>query len=125
MQAQAQRLLGVRGRDRGLRGGGVRPELVAAHGYDTKYAMHCARLGFQGLEFLHDGRLQLPIVGEPAEWLRAVRRGEVPFDDWWKRVLDLDTRLESRLDDETLPTGPDRQRIEDWSIQTHLRLWAP
>jgi hypothetical protein len=25
-----------------------RPELVAVHGYDTKYAMHALRLGLQG-----------------------------------------------------------------------------
>ncbi len=31
-------------------GGGWRQELIAAHGYDTKYAMHCARLGFQCLD---------------------------------------------------------------------------
>ena len=43
MQAQAQRLLGARGRGHGRRGGGGREELVAAYGYDTKYAMHCAR----------------------------------------------------------------------------------
>jgi hypothetical protein len=43
MKAQAERLLGLR-RDggQGHRAGGVRKELVAAHGYDTKYAMHCA-----------------------------------------------------------------------------------
>jgi uncharacterized protein len=79
MQAQAQRLLGVRGGGHGVRGGGGRLELIDAHGYDTKYAMHCARLGFQGLELLNSRRLQLPIAGEPAEWLRAVRRGECPL----------------------------------------------
>jgi hypothetical protein len=25
---------------------------VAAHGFDTKYAIHAARLGYQGLELL-------------------------------------------------------------------------
>jgi hypothetical protein len=29
-----------------------RPELVAEHGYDTKYAMHALRLGVQGVELL-------------------------------------------------------------------------
>jgi hypothetical protein len=123
MQAQAERLLGTRGRGHGVRGGGGRPELVAQHGFDTKYAMHCARLGFQGLELLETRQLQLPIQGEPADWLRAVRRGEVPFDEWWARVLDLDVQLERLLEDDRLPAGPDRDRIERWSITTHLRLW--
>ena len=90
----------------------------------TKYAMHCARLGFQGLELLQSRHLALPITGEPAEWLRAVRRGEVPFRQWWERVLDLDTQLERKLDDENLSAGPQRERIERWSVSTHLRLWT-
>jgi hypothetical protein len=34
-----------------------RPELVAQHGYDTKYAMHALRLGLQGVELLTTGRI--------------------------------------------------------------------
>jgi hypothetical protein len=34
-----------------------RPELVAVHGYDTKYAMHALRLGLQGIELLSTGRI--------------------------------------------------------------------
>jgi uncharacterized protein len=120
MQAQAQRLLGVRG---GAHGGGARPELVAEHGYDTKYAMHWARLGFQGLELLETRQLQLPILGEPDEWLRAVRRGDVSFDEWWRRALELDAQLERLLEDDRLPADPDRDRIERWSVRTHLCLW--
>jgi hypothetical protein len=40
MQSQAMRLLGTRGGGHGRRGGGQREDLIAAHGYDTKYAMH-------------------------------------------------------------------------------------
>lgn len=46
MQSQAMRLLGTRGGGHGRRGGGQREELIAEHGYDTKYAMHCARTGY-------------------------------------------------------------------------------
>ena len=124
MQSQAERLLGVRGHSgHGRRGGGQREELVSAHGYDTKYAMHCARLGFQGIELLTNRRLDLPIAGEPAEWLRAVRRCEVPFDEWWARVLHLDARLEDMLGDESLPDRCDAARIEAWTVTTHLSLW--
>jgi len=42
MKAQADRLLGVRGGGHGPCGGGQRPELLEAFGYDTRYAMHCA-----------------------------------------------------------------------------------
>jgi uncharacterized protein len=124
MKSQAERLLGLRGGGHGRRGGGQREELVASFGFDTKYAMHCARLGFQGIELLTQRRLELPIQGEPAQWLRAVRKGEVPFVDWWQRVLSLDAELESMLDGDSLPMGPDRDGVESWSVETHLRLWA-
>ena len=124
MQAQAMRLLGVRGGGHGRRGGGGREELIGAHGYDTKYAMHCARLGYQGLELLRDRRLALPIEGAPADWLRAVRRGDVTFDEWWARVLELDARLERLEDDASIPESPDRARIEAWSVATHRAVWA-
>lgn len=124
MQAQAMRLLGVRGGGHGRRGGGGREELIGAHGYDTKYAMHCARLGYQGLELLRDRKLALPIEGEPADWLRAVRRGEVAFDEWWTRVLDLDARLAQLEDDPGIPETADRTRIEAWSVATHRAVWA-
>jgi hypothetical protein len=124
MQAQAMRLLGLRGGGHGRRGGGQREELVEEHGFDTKYAMHAARLGFQGIELLTTRRLDLPIQGEPADWLRAVRRGEVPFEQWWERCLELDRRLEQMAADDAVPEGPDRARIEAWSVQTHLAFWS-
>jgi len=123
MQSQAMRLLGTRGGGHGRRGGGQREELIAAHGYDTKYAMHCARLGFQCTELLTTRRLQLPIQGEPAKWLRAVRRGDVSFDEWWKRCLELDEDLERLAVDDIYPPAPDRRRIEAWSVATHLHAW--
>jgi hypothetical protein len=124
MESQAMRLLGTRGGGHGRRGGGQREELVAEHGYDTKYAMHCARLGFQCIELLTTRQLQLPIQGEPADWLRAVRRGDIGFDEWWRRCLDLDAQLERLSTQPGYPDGPDRGRIEAWSVTTHLAAWS-
>jgi len=125
MQSQAERLLGVRRHiGHGRRGGGQREELLAAHGYDTKYAMHCARLGFQGIELLTTRRLDLPIGGEPADWLRAVRRGDVSFGEWWERVLALDTALGRMESDESIPERCDSARIEAWTVSTHLAFWG-
>ena len=123
MQSQALRLLGLRGGGHGRRGGGGREELIAEHGYDTKYAMHAARLGLQCVELLTTRQLQLPIQGEPAEWLRAVRRGDVPFEGWWRRCLSLDAELETMESDERVPAAPDADRIARWSIDAHLAGW--
>lgn len=117
LKGQAERVMG-------LRGMGGRPELVDRFGYDTKYAMHCARLGFQCLELLDTGQLELPIQGEPADWLRSVRHGRVPLDEWWSRSLELDAELEAREHDESLPPGPDRARIDAWTISAHRALWS-
>ena len=123
MQSQALRLLGLRGGGHGRRGGGGREELINEHGFDTKYAMHCSRLGFQCLELLTTGGLRLPIEGEPADWLRAVRRGEVGFDDWWQRSLELDAQLGQLGADESIRPEPDRTRIDEWTIAAHQRVW--
>jgi len=47
LTAQRQRLLGERGQ-KDIN----RPELVAKYGFDTKYAMHMLRLGYQGIELM-------------------------------------------------------------------------
>ena len=124
MESQAMRLLGLRGGGHGRRGGGGRDELVAAHGYDTKYAMHAARLGYQGIELVTTGALRFPVTGDAGAWLLAVRHGEVPFEDWWDRCLDLDARLDALGADESYPAGPDQERIESWVADAHLRWWA-
>ena len=118
MQSQGSRLVGTRGGGHGRRGGGQRDELVAAHGFDTKYPMHCARLGFQGVELLTTGRLRLPIEGEPADWLRAVRRGEVSFAEWWERCIELDAEL-SHSKPMTRSPRTEGGRIESWSVAAH------
>jgi hypothetical protein len=123
MESQATRLLGIGGARHGRRGGAPPEHLNAAVGYDTKYAMHCARLGFQGLELLRSARINLPIRGEPADWLLAVRRGEVTFEEWWSRSLELDAELEAMAEDDSIPPGPDRSAIETWSVHTHLAFW--
>ena len=58
---QRERLLGSRGQKRVNR-----PELVEAHGYDTKYAMHAIRLGYQGIELLETGRAHAADAGAGA-----------------------------------------------------------
>lgn len=124
MQSQAQRLLGLRGGGHGRRGGGGRTELIEQYGFDTKYAMHAARLGFQCQELLTTGGMKLPIEGEPADWLRKVRYGEVSFDEWWSRCLEPDAVLDGYMTDKSLPEGVNRSLIEDWSATAHQRMWA-
>lgn len=82
--------------------------------------MHCARLGFQCVELLTTRHLALPIQGEPADWQRAVRRGQVTFEDWWDRSLRLDTQLQALADDDTIP--PDKAPAAAAQLPTRLLL---
>ena len=56
-----------------------RPELMEAHGYDTKYAMHALRLGYQGIEYMRSGRITLPCPEPSLSVLRDVRAGLVDY----------------------------------------------
>jgi len=47
------------------------------YGFDTKYAMHMLRLGFQGVELLTTGRLSLPMREPERSYLLDVRRGRL------------------------------------------------
>ena len=123
MQSQVKRLLGESGGGHGVRGSGGRPELIEQFGYDTKYAMHAARLGFQCIELLSTGGLELPIPSSDGDWLRDVRYGRVEFDEWFERTVELDAALEALLADESVRPGPDVERIEAWSIATHQSIW--
>jgi uncharacterized protein len=121
MQSQVLKLLNAREGGVTLRG---REGPVSAFGYDTKYAMHAARLGWQGLELLRTRRLSLPVGGEAVEWLRAVRRGEVAFAEWQHRTEELESELRALAGDESIPEGPNRPVIERWSVATHLRHFS-
>src|SRR5215469_5573979 len=54
-----------------------RPELVAKYGYDTKFAMHALRLGFEGIELMAHRRLTLPVAEPNLTTLRSVRSGKI------------------------------------------------
>jgi hypothetical protein len=124
MQSQGMRVLGLKGKGHGRRGGRGREELIAAHGYDTKFAMHAARLGFQCLELLETKHLDLPIQGPAGSWLRAVRAGDVPFEEWLDRCVQLDRKMSYFEDYTRIGPGPDRERIESWSARVHMEAWS-
>jgi uncharacterized protein len=101
-----------------------RPELVAAHGYDTKFAMHALRLGIQGVELLTSGRITLPVPEPHRSYLRSVRRGEVTLDELVREVDAAEDRLLGLRDRSALPDEPDRQWVNEWLHRSHLSFWA-
>lgn len=126
MRSQTLRLVGEKGSGHGVRGGGGRTELIDVHGYDTKFAMHAVRLGFQGVELAHTGRVALPMEGEAGEFCRATRLGQVGFGDWFDKALELHSELERLQSGVTceLASEPDWSRVESYMIETYTSIWG-
>lgn len=101
-----------------------RPELVAAHGYDTKFAMHALRLGFQGAELLRTGRITLPVPEPALSELRAVRRGEVPLEQAVRRIDEVAAELADLNASPRVPDQPDRSWVDAFLHRAHLAYWA-
>ena len=100
-----------------------RPELVAAHGYDTKYAMHALRLGLQGTEFLTTGRITLPVPEPHRTHLRSIRRGDVPLAEVLDEVSSAEAQLAQLRETSTVPELPDLGWVNDWLHRSHLNFW--
>jgi len=118
---QKERLLGIRGQKRTKR-----PELVEAHGFDTKYACHALRLGWQGIELAQLGRLELPMPYPQREFLRGLRRGEVSFDDAMNKITSAELTLERFKDGRlatVLPAEPDFQWANDFLVWAYEARW--
>jgi len=119
LQAQKQRLTGERGQKRIHR-----PELEQMYGFDTKYAMHMLRLGYQGVELLTTGRLSLPMREPERSFLLDVRRGKVSEEDCFARAGELERQLAELERTSVLPDAPDERRVEEWVLDTYRRSWT-
>lgn len=119
LQAQKQRLTGERGQKRIHR-----PELEEMYGFDTKYAMHMLRLGFQGVELLTSGHLSLPMREPERSYLLDVRRGKVSEQECFTRAGQLEQELIDLATTSPLPEEPEEQRAEAWMLEAYQRRWA-
>jgi uncharacterized protein len=102
-----------------------RPELVAEHGYDTKYAAHALRLAYEGLEVVRDGTLTLPMPPTERDHVLRVKRGELPLGSVLGSISTLSIEIENRLDNRmtSLPARPDLDALTKWSVRAHARAW--
>ena len=101
-----------------------RPELVEQFGFDTKYAMHATRLGFQGVEFLKTGKITLPMEGAEGQFCRAIRHGSVPLKTVLETVDELEQRLKMLQDHPGIPDKPDSDAANRWLIEAHTAWWG-
>ncbi|MBD0328798.1 MAG: nucleotidyltransferase domain-containing protein [Thermoleophilia bacterium] len=115
---QKERLLGTRGQRRVNR-----PELVEEHGFDTKYAMHAARLGYQGVELLETGWLTLPMPEPERSRVMAIRTGERSFEEAIAEIEEVERRLAAALERTPLPPEPDRAAVDGFLVEAYRRAW--
>ena len=120
LRSQRQRLAG----ERGGKHGKPRPDFVEKYGYDVKYAMHMLRLGYQGIEFLRYGKLQLPMEEKIREYLMSVRTGQESFQSVLTRAGELEKELLTCLDTSPLPETPAYDYLNAWLVQWYLVVWA-
>jgi predicted nucleotidyltransferase len=100
-----------------------RPELVEKYGFDTKYAMQILRLGFQGIEFLTTGRLQLPMEERIRTHLRGVRLGARTLVEVLEEASVLEAGIKALCELGPLPAEPDRERVERFVIDSYVEWW--
>jgi hypothetical protein len=101
-----------------------RPELVARHGYDTKYASHMVRLGVQGVELLETGRITLPMPEPWLTWIRDLRQGRHAQQEAMDAAESLEARLEELIASSELPERPDHARADKWLVEAYESVWS-
>jgi hypothetical protein len=119
LRGQKELLLCTRGQKRVNR-----PELIEAHGFDTKYAMHAARLGYQGFELLETGRLTLPMPEPDRSRVMAIRTGERTFEETIAEIEEVEARLAEALERTELPPEPDRIAVNRFLVEAYRRGWG-
>lgn len=118
LQSQRQRLLGERGQKNVNR-----KDLVDKFGFDTKYAGHMLRLGYQGVEYLETGKLQLPMRDWERNKVISVRLGEVSLQDVLTETGDVERQLKDLLTTSVLPAEPETAKVEEWMLDLYQWWW--
>ncbi|HWK30419.1 MAG TPA: nucleotidyltransferase domain-containing protein [Solirubrobacter sp.] len=93
------------------------------HGYDTKYAMHALRIGYQGVELLETGRITLPVPEPQRTTLRAVRAGTVPLGEVLALIERVDAELDAAGETSGLPDTPDVDAVDRFAVRAYRAAW--
>jgi uncharacterized protein len=89
---------------------GKRAKLVAAHGYDTKFAYHVVRLLGEVEQILVEGDIDLQ---RDNERLKAIRRGEWSEARLRQWAADKEADLERAYAASTLPATPNEEKLKE------------
>lgn len=100
---------------------GNRLKYYEKFGFDVKYASHLIRLLYEGLEFLKEGEIHLPL--HQNNQILNIKEGNVKLED----VLELSDELEKNVNEiyikSTLPKEPNWKKINDLQIELLEDYW--
>jgi uncharacterized protein len=113
MEAQRKSMIGERAKHV------TRLQLIEDYGFDTKFAAHLIRLGYQGCEFLSTGKITLPMPDESLTAGCLLNVLDVRYGKWsMAQVISeseaLQARMEALLATTELPEEPDWDRLSEW-----------
>ena len=114
MRQQLERWQGIRGQKNVKR-----PELVDAYGFDTKYAAHVVRLGYQGVEYMNTGRYSMPLPNDIAERIIGLREGRMTEADAMVWAESVENELLQASATSNLPAGPAIAAINRWLVDVY------
>ncbi len=120
LQQQLRRLESHHGKGKDV----TRPELIQAYGFDTKYAAHMVRLGWQGEELMVTGTLTLPVPEPQRAWLMDLREGKHTMKEAVHEATTAARRIQAAIRTSPLRQAPDEGQIDQWLARAHLQVWA-
>lgn len=119
LEAQRRSMLSREGKGRDV----TRPELVEKYGFDTKFAAHMVRLGFQGRELLKTGSITLPMPFEQRGIVREIRTGGMSMEACLNYAAELERQVRELTETSPLRAEPDRDAADAWLISAYQRAW--
>ena len=118
LQSQKLRLLGLKSQRTN------RPELIEQYGFDTKFAYHAIRLGWQGIELMQTGHITLPMPEKQREYLVGVRTGRFAKATVMGVIDQTSDILDHAIINTQLPDRPDIKAINHYLAHTYQKVWA-
>lgn len=118
IQQQRQRLVGERGQKNVKR-----PELVEQYGFDTKYAGHMIRLGYQGIDYMTTGGFPIPMSDEQRDTIVGIRTGQMSVNDVLSLCGELERDLKAAVEGSALPSAPDFDAVNAFLIRAYIEWW--
>lgn len=119
LRTQRNSMLSHEGKGRDV----TRPELIERFGFDTKFAAHMVRLGFQGVELLGSGQITLPMPVPQRDICIAIRHGTWSMANCLALAEELEMQIEALTGMSPLRPEPDYEYIDQWLSGSYRIHW--